>query len=387
MSRYLISLLVILGGTVAFLAPALPASAAVFMAPSDQNSAVAVNHPVADDLYTAAQSVDVTAPVSGELIAAGNAVTIGTAPGRSIVAAGNTVSVESGSGYNAYLAGNTVTLSGVYNHDVYVAGNTVELRPDTVINGDLRVAGNQITLSGTVKGAVYAAGQNISSDAAIGGLMKAWDQSLTFSGGSVGGDLNYQSANTAAGLNTVKIAGKTTRTQPPANTHYSGRWWYFAAGGFLMSLLGAVALALALSLIFPRRIQSIQAEVRRDWGGAFLRGLAFLIVVPVAGVICMAIVVGWQIAIALGLAYLLALFLANSVGYILMGQWIVERLSHASQPLWYGGVVGAVIGRILLSIPVIGWLLGLAFFFGLVLPVVGGAMTAAKKMYESVNTI
>lgn len=374
MSKLLRSLLVLVGGaSLILLNTGVPVRAAVMATPPGKADAVSVNDEVKDDLWVTGNTVGVTGPVSGELFAAGNTISLPGSFGRSIVAAGNTVTIDKGSGYNTFVAGNTVTLSGTYGHDVYVAANTVTIKDGTVINGELRVAGSDLTLAGTVKGNVYFSGRQLTSSAVIGGSLTGWGDTFSFTGGSIANGFTYHSAQDATGLDKVKITGTTSRLEPAQHTGF-GLVLFWIGNGL------AVLLAALLLVLFARRpLEDALDEVHENWGSTFLRGLAFVVLVPVLIIVGFTILIGWQVSLILIALYALILMLAMVAAYIFVGQWLLEKATQQAPSLWLSAVVGVVVAALLMALPLIGWLASLVFGFAAFLPMVGVAIPARPK--------
>jgi len=334
------------------------AQAASFNVAPDQNSSATVNSAVNDDAFVVGNTATVSAPVSGEIFAAGATVNLSDFGGRSIFAAGNNVTVSKGTAYDAFVAGSTVTLSGTYGHDVYVAGSTVVISPNTIINGDLRVGGSDVTLGGTVSGSVFASVNK-----------------LTFTGGAIAGSLKYQSSKDATGLDKVTIAGSTTRTEPPA-TSGAGRWDWVSK--FLGAFMAILALGAVLMLGKPKTLDAVYTEARGHWGSNFGRGIAFLILVPIVGIILLATGIGWQIAMVLGAAYVAILVLAYAGSAIFLARFLFEQSANKVSP-WMYVLLGALAVSLLSALPTVGGLIGFIYFVAVVLPTMGAL---AKKSTE-----
>lgn len=347
-----------------------PARAAEIL--GGQNADVSLNSQTGGDAFVAGNSAAVNVPVGGELFIAGNTVSVNESGGRSIAAAGNSVTVSKGTAYNAYVAGNTVVLSGTYGHDVYVAGNSVTITDGTVINGELRVAASHLSLSGRVGGNAFLAVSSLASKADIGGSVKAWGDSLAFTGGSIAGDFSYQSKKDAAGLDMVKISGKTIKTAPPEG-RAQRKWspatlWLWA---FLWKLIGTMVLGAVLLLVARERFVGLYGEMRERWPASFGWGLGVLVLTPILAVVVLALIVGYQVAIALALTYAVLLLLANAFASIFVGRFLFERVGGRAGSFWQSLLVGVVVVAFLTSLPYVGWILGAVYFFGAVVPALG----------------
>lgn len=365
---------VLLTVTLGLVLTALPARAAVTVGGHPD---AAITTEVNDDAFTGGQSVSVTAPIRGELFAVGETVTVSTRPDRSIFAAGMTVSVPNGAGYDAFVGGQTVTLAGEYGHDVYVLGQTVVLEPNAHVKGSVYVMGDTITVHGRIDGQLSVAGGSVTSDAVIGRDARIAADQLRFTGGSIGGDLRHGSAGTVTGLDTVSVAGQTVRDEQPSRE--------FAVGGgtgratpadtaleALMAFLTMAIVGGLLILLVPARIAAAATDVHTHWLQSFLTGLVTLIVGPLVIGIALATLVGWPVAIVLGLLYTAALVASGFLAPILLGKLIVK--AETGERPWRALLIGSAIVAVTTALPVIGWLPSLAVFVGLTLPIFGASL-------------
>ena len=350
-------------------------AAAVYTSGSDQQGNATLSEQTNDDAFIVGNTVGISAPVGGELFAAGNTVSVTKRPSRSIYVAGNVVSLDQGSAYNAFVAGNTVTLNGTYGHDVYAAGNTVIIKEGTVIDGDLRVAGSVVTIAGTIKGSVYASANQITNSGIIGGSFSAKGGTCTFVGRSIAGDLNYQSANVATGLTKVVVSGKTMRSDPPQPARPSASVNVFA---WLISLVSTFILGAFLIALIPKRMEQQAAGVRANWGKRAAVGGVSLIIIPILIMLAFATIIGWKVGLVLLVLFALLLLVGYIFAVILLGQIILQRFGK-KQSLWLSLVVGLVSVSVLSAIPLIGGLISLLFFIGLVLPSFGFLILSMRR--------
>lgn len=341
---------------------------------------------VNDDLFAAGQSVSVTAPVHGELFAAGETVAVSNRPDRSVFAGGQTISLSNGSGYDAFLGGQTVTVSGDVGHDVYAAGSSVVVEPGSHIHGSLFLAGSTLTIHGTVDGQVHASGQTVSSDAVIGQDVAVQASSLSFSGGSIGGSLRYQTPSVASGINSVAVHGSTTHESPKSATTGSNQADRFSIAGALATMLLAfltMVLVGALGVwVAPQRVASVVAEVvGGSWVSSFLTGLVALVVMPLLASIAFATLIGWPVALAILATYAVGLIVSAFLAPILLGS-LMLKADEDARP-WRQLFLGALIVAIATSLPIAGGFVRIALFIGLTLPAFGATLRWAWNSVRS----
>ena len=348
-----------------------------FIVPTEQQNTATLSMATKDDAFVAGNVVSVIAPVGGELFAGGNTISVTQRVGRSMYLAGSTVTIEQGSEYNTFAVGNTVVLSGTYGHDVYVAGNTVTIKDGTVIDGDLRIAGSVVSIAGTIKGAVYVAGSQVNSSATIGNSFSGEGGAFSFSGGSIAGNLSYQSTQNATSLDRVSVSGKTQRTDPPQPSKAP---LYLTVLGWAGSLLSVFILGAFALLLFPKKVESLPEEIAKNWSKGAAYGIVALIAGPISVGIAFATVVAWNVGLILLALYVCGLLVAQTVANIVLGRLILQRFK-GQHSQWLALVVGLVVMGLVTAIPLVGWIFSTAFFFGLIVPTLGFFAAGVRKTY------
>lgn len=344
-----------------------------------------ISESVSDDVYVSGSNVTVSAPVLGELFAAGDKVTVSQKPSRSVFAAGNTVTLSSGSGYNVFAAGNEVTIKGEIAHDVFVVGNRIIIDPSTVINGTLHIAGNDLTIAGQIKGNVEASGSTITSNAVVGGNFKGDMGNLTFTGGSIGGNLDYKSPADAKGLSTVTVAGTTTRSDQDYNA--SGMTY----SDWLWAGLATLVTGLALIFLMPRKLEDEMTTITSQWRKSFGWGFLTLIVTPIVAALLIATMIGMPLGFVLIAAYAIALYVAGVIGQILVGSWLLKRFKNApikthKQHLIWSLIVGIVVVSLITTIPLLGSIIAFLLFIIVFVPALGAAAIWINNFIQQQQT-
>jgi len=361
-----------LGLSIVLVAGSVPALAATTV--SGEPDAT-VSSSIDDDLFTAGQTVSVDAPIKGEIFAAGQTVTISNRPDRSIFAAGLTVSLSSGAGYNAFVGGQTVTLNGDYGHDVFVVGSSVVVESGARIRGSLYVTGNVLVVHGTIDGDVKASGQSFTSDATIGKSVNIDASTVSFSGGSIGGDLSYAGSAKTIGLDQVSVKGSTIKSDPSAtgfSQPSSTTDRSVSVLDALMALVTMILIGALFILLTPVRLTAISETVRQDWVGSFLTGLVTLMVTPMLIGVALATLIGWPVALIVGFLYVSVLITSSFVAPIILGSLIIKPAK--SERPWRALLLGALIVAVTAALPVIGWIPKMIIFVGLTIPVFGASL-------------
>ena len=336
------------------------------------NGTTDVTQTVNDDAFIAGSSVSISAPIQGELFGAGQTITVNKSVERSLFIAGNTVAIKQGAAYNAFVGGNTVTLSGIYGHDVFAAGNTVVVESGTVIHGSLYAAGQSVEIHGTIDGSVRVGASTVTSDAVINGSLTGYVQELSFTGGSIAGDLSYRSDQDAKGLNQVNISGQTNRSTPStAEASTTNNGGGFDALGVFFRFLSIMLIGALLILLLPKKIQVVADDVKSSWANMFGLGLLVLVGGPILAGIAFGTLIGWPIALIILTVWFILLFLSAILGTITLGSLVMRMKT----PNWWTALaVGALVIVILTSLPVVGSFIRIIIFIALTLPTFGASL-------------
>lgn len=349
---------------------AFPATshAATFLGSTQKNQpGIAITTPITDDVFVAGSSITTSAAVTGELFGMAGTVSIGAPVSRSVALVASSITLDSGAGYNAYLVGSSITLDGTYGHDVYVVGSSVTIKKTAVIKGSLYVAGASATIDGTIAGNVYTASAQTTSGATVGGDFKGSDGFFTFTGGSIGGNLTYTSKQVATDLNKVSVAGNVTKHEPSSRSDVSFLGWLLT---ILWSVLSVFVLGAVLIGFFSKQLDAAHAEVSTQWAASFARGFLVLILGPALAVLGFTILFGWQVSLVLIALYIAFLVLAYGYAVTFLGRWLLHKTTvHESR--WYDLIVGALALAIASSVPVLGVIVGIIFFFAIYIPSLG----------------
>jgi len=349
----------------------LPTQAADFRA----GDTTTVNDTISQDLFNAGSHFTLNAPLSGELFAAGNEITLNQTPGRSSFLAGSNIEINNGIGYNLFAAGSTIKVNGSVGNEAYIFGSNVTLTKDSVVHGDLRITGNDITLDGTITGTVHVRANTLKSSGTIGGSLVGSINSLEFTGGTIGGALDYKSDADASGLDKVAITGATHR-EPLPNQGYT----------LLITTLWTLASALLLGAFliwrFPKRLQALQDTFVERYGSSLGWAALTLFLAPLGLIILFTSTVGIKIGFVLSGLFFAFLVLTGVLGLFIIGKYVLTQiLPQQSQNLWSQLVAGALIAYLIRMVPVVGPIVGFLLFIFVFLPTFGVLLrtTFAKR--------
>lgn len=301
-----------------------------------------------------------------------------------------------------FVAAQVVEIDGIVNGDVFLGAQTVSVTGN--VNGNLHVGANMLTLSGTIKGNVYAGAQNILvTGANIGGSFLAGAATVdidkdTIIGGSVlagasvvsldsqikrsvyagvgnlavgdnsviGKDLYYVSDNDKIKINISEKAkiGAIHRSEintpqvETAKMKSPAAMGTFKKIGAVISFAGALIVGFLYYKLFGEHLSLTGKIVTRSfWKSAGIGFLTMISFIP-GFFILLITVIGAPVAMLALLILFIFIYLAKIVVGLALGNWISRKFNWKTS-IYGTFVLGLLSIFILRSIPVIGFFSGL----------------------------
>lgn len=338
-----------------FLGGLLPATA--LAADTRQGSSVTIGpgEVVNDDLYIAANNIDIQGTVNGNLFAAGNTITVSGVITRDMNVSGTSIDITGEVQGSARLAGTQVSVSGKVDGDLVAATGTLTLTGEGSIGRDVIAAGSTAAFAGPIARNVWFSGRDVVFSAPVGGNVTAYESTLRLdSGASIHGDLSYTSSQDAVIGSGAGVTGATHRSYP-SNGPDLGSFLF----GWLQTLVGFVLLGVLLIFAAPRFNGAALAACKLAPWSRLGIGLAVLFLVPIAAVLTFVaglIVGGWWLGLLLAGAYALVLLTGFTLAGELIGRFVLDHLGQARAHNAFALIVGLVILLVLTSLPLVGWL-------------------------------
>jgi len=311
----------------------LPNAQALQMLSGDQ---VSVDSPVDDDIFAAGGTVTINAPVSGVVIAGGDII-INAPVSGDVFAAGGQIAVNSDVEGKIVAAGGDIDLSGDAKNAV-IAGGTVNIHPTTVISRDAAISGGTVSNAGTIVGNLTVRAENFYN---------------TGSAGSVDFKKNGGLQGLQQLMNTFSI----------------------------LMTIGFLILGIILLKVFPAQFFSVEEEVRNAPVKNTVVGFALIIVSVILIFLLSVTLIGFPVALIMGMLFIIALMLAGLFVSFALGRTIVDVLKFETNDVLIF-VLGFIILSLLFRIPYAGWLIGIvALSLGF-----GALIYTLQKNWQSITT-
>lgn len=335
------------------------ASAATFA----EDKTLVVSSSTPDNTYLAGVSVTVSAPLPADLAAAGGTVTTYSPIGGDALIAAGTVHLQEAVGGDVRAAGARVTINAPVAGDIVAAGGTVTV---TARARDVRLFGASVQATGGAQGPVtiYGADVTLAGDYAGDVEIIASDHLTIGPDTHIHGVLKYNAPQQADIPASSVIDGGVTYTGSYAYVPTNAEAQKFAIAGagvfFIVRALAIMVVAGLLAGLFPAFSEQLALRIftRRHARTSLLALLGFglLIATPVLILLLAVSFVGGGVALLLGSAYVLLVFLSYIYAGVLAGGAFRYLTTKRSATLisWRDAIVGTLLLFILSSIPYLG---------------------------------
>lgn len=346
------------------LAPSL-----AFAATFAEKRTLVLSEPPPDNVYLAGTNVTVRTPLPADLSVAGVNVNVLAPVTGDVLAGGGTIDLEEPVAGDVRMAGARIIVNGPVGGDVVAAGGSIQVAGKS---RDMRLFGGTVDVSGGSSGPVTIYGADITLSGQYDGDVEiiASDRFTIAEGTHIHGVLRYNAPQQADVPASAVIDGGTTYTGSYSYVPTNAEAKRFALlGSGIFFIVRALALMIAAGLLaglFPAFARIFSARTVAASGRRMsllaLLGFGLIVATPFLILALVLSFVGGAIAIVLGLAYLLSLFLSYLYAGILVGGAIRERVMRGRAPgiiTWKDALLGMLVFFLLGSIPFVGWAISL----------------------------
>ena len=421
---------------VSLLALTFATPALAFDGREGNNITISADEVINDDLYVGADTFTLDGTIKGDLIVGGTVITINGTVDGDVWAAGQAVIINGTVMDDVHMAGGALFVGdkAQIGGDIVSAGGSLELRQGSTVGNDLVFAGGQALLAGDIQRNVLAGVGGLELRGTIGGNVKAGvgdsqngSEPLFFMPNSpisiptvkigltldpaakIEGNLQYESVKqiTIPGGIVIgqvthvvpQVNEKTAVTLSPTPLQKVGKWFL----DLLRTVVTLLVIGLMLVWLFPNFINkatdNLQAKPLPSlgWGvvtyaAFFFAILLIIFVMALAGIFFGVLTLGQLTGTVIWLG-ILALFvlvisfvLATVFGTKIVvgtlgGKLILKGINpDLAEHKFWPMLIGVTLIAILVSLPLVGWLLSLlVVFFGLGALWLLGAKKLAKK--------
>ncbi len=373
------------------------AKAAVFW-PFDEEVRITDEAPVQlRNLFAFGQKIEIDADIiHKDLFVIGMIVNISSEVENNLYVGGQDIFIEGAVGGNIFALGNTLRISGVVDGDIFAMGSTIVLEEDAMVHGEIFAGTHVFRLNGQVMDDVSVNCNSAEISGTVLGRfsLKAREKVEIFEGALIQ-KLFYESpeeAFIAEGAEVRKISYTVLKPtdKPVRDTEFLKG---LIRGMAVVDWLASILLGFILIILLRKPTLDIMDNAVRKFGISTAFGLTFFIGVPLAILILLLLIVGYKLALVAGIFAFFIWSLSSTLAGILVGvllqYWIVRPRKELSAYInWISVLLGVSIFKLLLLLPVLGWLVRLLLVcavIGAILMCIGSSLksSAPKSKVEA----
>lgn len=276
------------------------------------------------DVVAADNVVLISDSVQGDVMLAGRTLQFDGFSGGSYLGAGGEQTVAGRIDGSVRAAGGLVELEASVGRNVTLAGGSVVVRNGAEIEGNAYLVGGSVRFDGTASGDVYVGAGDVVLDGDLGGDVRVEAGGLRIGPGArIAGELRYRLEEGATPMVSPEavVAGGVVALEPRPDEGGDVAFFVFRLLTFV--LCSAVVVAL-----FPGTLAATAEEMRSRPAAALGLGLLWVLLVPLAVVLCAVTILGIPLAVILATIYGLSLYL----GPVVPALWIGDEMLSGREP-------------------------------------------------------
>lgn len=310
------------------------------------------------DFYTAAEKVSLSGKINGDAHIAAGTVTSNGEIAQDLFVVGGTVQVHASVTDDVRIVGGEVTIAEHVGGDVFVLGGVLTVLSGAEIEGDVFFYGGEAELNGSIGGSVYGAAEKIRIDGPVGKdvNVEAANSLVLGDRADVAGGIQYQSRAELVRAQNAVVVGDIVKNDVSSKRPTDTRQ---ALIPFLMYAFSV----LVVFAVFRGRLGVLIDDAIDSFTRNGLIGIAGFILLPfimaLSFVTVIGVWVGFITLFAMGFLYLFTMLILP----IYLGVLLNKSFSKGKQVTLLWTLLGIVSVSVLVSIPVLGWVIVFAFFF------------------------
>lgn len=310
-----------------------------------------------NDFYaTSDDNVKLQDTVNGDSAIAGNIIDMaGNIDGIGFIA-GQTINIKGNLEYG-FIAGQNITINGNITKNIYAAGQTITFTKNASIGRDIFLAADTITLNGNLE-------RNINISAA---------KVIIENGTTINGNINIDTSEIIIKDN-VKIEGtlkynNTAKETISKNAQIAKTQTYKTTDNnqvnkteILQSILNMVVVFLCITILIPQTIDKTE-KIYNNKNTKYIKnigiGFLLLICIPLISILLLVSNIGIYLGLIIAGLYLIALYISFIISGFILGNLLLKKLMNLNTNKYLSGIIGIILLKLLMLIPVFGTILGL----------------------------
>ncbi len=356
-------LIVLFAGVVLLLAQVAVAAEFIGPAKGDGNVSVTASNQPHRNVYAAGGNVNVNTEVLGDLYVAGGVVNVASRVEEDLNAAGGTVIVGGVVGGDARLGGGNVSVNSPVTGDLLAGAGNLNLSSSAVIGGDLIVGSGNVSVDGPVAGKVVISGDQVRINSVVVGEVKVYGGSLTFGPQArVSGSITYKGPKEAVVEDGAVVS--TINYEKVTGGHKGKKIGKAFGAGSIIQLIATFIVAIVIAWYRRNRVLSIMSLSSQNPLSSLGIGVLALIVTPIVTGIILITIIGYYLAFLVGLSFVFLIACAWALSSVYLGSLLMQwyRKTPEMELNWKTILLGVIVFRIILWIPIAGWIVAFLFF-------------------------
>lgn len=324
---------------------------------------VTVAGAVVGDVFSGGGRVNILGNVTGDVVVGGGTVVVAGDVSQDLTLFGGEIDILGAVGDDVRAVGGQITVVGDVDDDLVVAGGLVHVVSGATIGGKAVIVGGELIVDGIVRGDLRVVGDKISINGTVGGdTVITAGESLSVGESAVLRLLSYEAPKEAVISDGAVVSGEVIFEQ----TKRSGREAVTKTfGGALLFVLAAIIAFGVLAVVFlADGSQRLVKDALSLFGRRVVWGVITLIIIPVAIGVLFVSILGATIGVFAGLLYAASILISWIYAGIIFGSLIRKLITRSSEirVTWVTALFGILLLSFIVSVPLIGWIVGLVFF-------------------------
>ncbi len=333
---------------------------------------------VSGNLYSASKNITIDGKIEGDVICASNNITVNGEVAGDIICASQNININGELAGDLRLAGENVTINGQVEKNASVMCSKLNIGQEGKVGWDILVLGQTASVQGEVGRNIHGILSQIDVQGKIKeniNLKLAPNKEKDFipitvsENAVIGKNIRYTAGKKGV-IPDNAVAGEIQHQFPKTE-------WDFWSWGWkkIYSIFSAFIIGLILITLFKKQTLEITENIINKPVPSVLWGVAVMFLTPIIAFVLMVTFIGLPLALMLGALWLIAMFLSKVIVGIAVGLKIIKKKENKEKNLMLAMIMGIVLVYLVLSIPVIGFVLSIiTIWLGL-----GGIWLSLKK--------
>ena len=351
-----------------FLFCVLPLAFSSAMTMTEKNINLPQGEVINDEVLLVGNDITVNSDVVGNIFAFGQKIHINGNVDGDIIGAAQSIVINGNVNGNVRIASQSIEINGRIERSVSIVGQDIALSENSFVGRNALFAGEIINIAGNVVGSVNVIAETLNISGKVSDNVNFYSNSaskddnglILTSTAVISGNINYNAFGDIKGVSQVNVLGSIDKNLPEVEKKVEMK------GGILpevIFLLLALLTCLMIVLVGGKKVKDVEKIMMESIWKSFGIGFAVLVCTPVLAVLFFVTGLGGLIGTILIIIWILMLLLAYFFSAISFGQYLLKIVKKDfKQSFLIYSLIGVVVGYVLLSIPFIGFFVGL---FGL----------------------